>query len=112
VKVVLKDGKLTPSVKDGTFELIPFKNKRSNPQNFYYWGCLVKFISEETGYTPEECHAKLAYKFLLVKTESQPFVRSTTTLNTAEMEEYNENVRRWASSFLSLYLPLPGEWSE
>jgi len=96
----------------GKFDLTPFKKKRTNPQNSYYWGCLVKHISNETGHDPDDTHGKLAYKFLLVKTESQPFVRSTTSLNTVEMEDYNENVRRWASEFLQLYLPLPNEWSE
>ena len=96
----------------GKFDIESFKKKRSNPQNAYYWGILIKEIANETGYTPEETHAKLAYKFLLVKEGSQPFVRSTTSLKTAEMEEYNENVRRWASDFLSLYLPLPNEYSE
>ena len=70
---------------------------------------LVKQIADYTGYTSEETHAKLAYKFLLVRDEKTPYVRSTTTLNTTEMEKYNEDVRRWASSFLSLYLPLPNE---
>jgi len=96
----------------GKFELAPMKKKRSNPQNSYYHGCLVDMISKETGYSHDETHAKLAFKFLLVKTGNQPYVRSTTTLSTAEMEEYNENVRKWASEFLNLYLPLPGEWSE
>ena len=96
----------------GKYELSPLRKKRSNPQNSYYWSVLIKEISKETGHSPEDTHAKLAYKFLIVRTESQPFVRSTTSLNTAEMEEYSENIRKWASEFLNLYLPLPGEWSE
>jgi hypothetical protein len=34
---------------------------------------------------------------------------STKKLTTVEFEEYLERVRRWAASFLSLYVPLPNE---
>ena len=109
MKVTFKNGKSTPPVPNGVYSVSAYKEKRSNPQNAYYWKVLVKQIADYTGYTSEETHAKLAYKFLLVRDEKTPYVRSTTTLNTTEMEKYNEDVRRWASSFLSLYLPLPNE---
>jgi hypothetical protein len=37
------------------------------------------------------------------------FVRSTTSLNTVEMEEYVENIRRFAISELGCYIPEPNE---
>ena len=97
------------SLKDGVYNLHPVRKSRSNAQNSYYWAILVKYISDETGYSEDETHAKLAYKFLLVQDSKTPYVRSTTTLSTIEFEEYNEKIRQWASSFLSLSLPLPNE---
>jgi len=109
VRVTVKNNTLTPVQKDGCYELSPYKKKRSNPQNAYYWGVLIKYISEETGYTESKTHLKLCQKFLLIMDDGTPYAKRTTDLNTAEMEKYNEDVRRWASSFLNLYLPLPNE---
>ena len=107
----LKNGQLESKVrlKDGLYTLTPVRKTRSTSQNSYYWGVLVKHISEETGYSEDETHAKLAYKFLLIKDSKTPYVKSTTKLSTTEFEEYNEKIRQWASSFLSLSLPLPNE---
>jgi len=105
----IKDGKVESKLRDGLYSITPIRKTRSTAQNSYYWGILVKYISEETGYSEDETHAKLAYKFLLQNDSGTPFVKSTTKLTTTEFEEYNEKIRQWASSFLSLSLPLPNE---
>ena len=73
---------------------------RSNPQNKYYWGCVVTILAEHFGYTNEEMHEALKWEFLRKKNDTSPkapfTVRSTTDLSTKEFEEHLENIRRWA----------------
>jgi len=109
VKVTVLNNTLTPVQKDGVYELEKWKKKRSLPQNAYYWKIIVKMISDETGYTTEQTHGKLCQKFLLVKEEGADWVRSTTSLTTAEFETYLEDVKRWASEFLNIVLPDPNQ---
>lgn len=87
-----------------------YRRTRSNQQNRYAYGVVFKLIADATGYTVEE--AKEAMKWLFLREEHEvlpPTVKSTTGLDTAEMEEFLENCRRWASEFLALYIPLPNE---
>ena len=90
-------------------EIYEYKRNRSAEQNRYYFGVVCKLISEETGYTPDEVHQLMAERFLGYEKDGHAFVRSTTTLNTAEMEEYLSAVRMFASQELSCYVPLPNE---
>lgn len=89
------------------------KRKRSMAENNYYWGVVLEVIREEMGLSPEEVHDFLKAKFLKrevqVKGKMFEIIRSTTDLSTVEMEEYLENVRRWASTELGCYIPLPNE---
>lgn len=91
-----------------------YKRNRSSEQNNYCWGVVYKIMSDETGYTPEEVHQLMAERFLSYEKDGHRFVRSTTTLNTAEMEEYLAKVRMFASTELSTYVPMPREvnWLE
>jgi hypothetical protein len=89
---------------------------RSQAQNRWYWGCIVKAISDTTGYDPLEVHELLKEKFL-PKTLALPdkdgianeFVigGSTTKLNKVEFGEYCETVRRWAAECLAIDIPDP-----
>lgn len=88
--------------------------QRSGSQNRYYWSVVIAYISEETGFTKEECHQLMGRMFLkYVKSISdgteEVFVRSTTSLNTLEMTEYIESIRTFALSELGTYIPEPGE---
>lgn len=90
---------------------------RSNNQNSYYWGVVLKLISEHTGYTPEELHDILKYKFLGVEdkkilNETVKVLKSTTKLNTLQFEEYLQRVRDWAQTKLNVFIPLPNEVAE
>jgi len=87
-----------------------FKKSRSNNQNKYMWGAVYDIISDHTGYTTEEVHDAMKLLFLRVHRDGLPdTVKSTSNLNTAEMEDYLENIRRWASVEMGLYIPLPRE---
>lgn len=114
MKVELFEGRIIAPLSkaneiSGVYELTPFKKKRTNPQNKYYWCVLVKFISEETGFDKDTTHAKLGERFRKVMGKGTPYVESTTKLTTKQMEEMNENIRRWGAEFLNLNLPLPNE---
>ena len=95
-------------------EIYEYKRNRSAEQNAYMWGVVYKLISDETGYTPDEVHQLMAERFLGYEKNGHTFVRSTTSLNTAEMEEYLSAVRMFASFDLHCYIPLPNEshWTE
>ena len=90
-------------------EIYEYKRNRSAEQNAYMWGVVYKLISDETGYTPDEVHQLMAERFLGYEKNGHTFVRSTTSLNTAEMEEYLSAVRMFASTDIFLYIPLPNE---
>jgi len=93
------------------------KFKRSSEQNKYYWGVVVKMISDETGYEPAEVHDLLKGAFLQTGEINiggiiQPTYKSTASLDTAEFEEFLERCRRFASMNLSLIILLPNESEE
>lgn len=93
-------------------EINKSKNKRSLNQNKYYWGVVIKIFSDDTGYTPEECHQWLASKFLQYTKNGRDFTRSTKQLDTKEFEEYTEKCRQWLYHELNLHIPLPNEVTE
>ena len=86
-----------------------YKSQRSNPQNNYYFGVVCKILGDYFGYTEEEMHDALKYKFLRKGAADLETVQSTTKLNTAEFEDYLEKVRRWALLEYNVSIPLPNE---
>jgi len=91
----------------------PYKKGRSNSQNRYYWGVVVKMLSEYTGFTDEEIHEILKHHFLSVNKTFNDMIfyipQSTTSLTTAQMEDYLTKVRRWAAAELGCSIPEPNE---
>lgn len=90
------------------------KSKRSLNQNSAYWGIAIEILSECEafgGYTKEEIHDALRKEFLskIDPVTGLTKIRSTTDLNTVEFNEYYAAIQRWASSFLSVYIPDPNE---
>ena len=89
---------------------IPVKKEtRSDRQNRYMWAVVYKTIGDSLGYTPEEVHQIFGEMFLSYQKDFKKFVRSTTSLKTDEMENYLEQVRRFAATELSINVPLPNE---
>ena len=82
---------------------------RSKSQNNYMWGVVYDIISKETGYDQEEVHQLMGQQFLAYEKKEGCFIKSTTELNTKEMEIYLEKVRRFASIELKCFIPLPNE---
>jgi len=90
------------------------RKTRSLAENRYYWGIILTYIADETGYSKEEAHQIFGRMFLRYDKQmpdgtTEAFVRSTTSLNTMEMEEYLEKIRIFALSELGTYIPLPNE---
>lgn len=89
----------------------PAKN-RTLQENKYYW-FMLELIGNELGSSKDEMHQ--AFKLLFLKkpiNEKLFTVKSTSTLNTLEFEDYLENIRRFASLELNIYVPLPNEYEQ
>ena len=88
------------------------KRHRSNEQNAYYWGVVLKTIADYAGYRGEQeitgIHEELKRMFL-PKIGKLNIVKSTSSLNTAEFTDYIENIRSWAAQELGVYIPDPNE---
>jgi len=83
------------------------RKNRTKAQNSYLWGVVYAIIAEHTGYDSiDEVHEAMKRMFLNVHRDGLPdTVRSSSDLSTAEFSEYVEGIKRWASSFLGLYIP-------
>lgn len=95
-------------------------SKRSSPQNRYYWGIVIKEITlrlRELGHqwlTDEDVHDMMKLKFnheQIVSEEGEvlELPKSTTTLTKTQFAEYVDNIRMWASGFLSIDIPDPNQ---
>jgi hypothetical protein len=98
------------------------KNKRSLPQNAYYWACVVPMVKEglrNIGYdevkTEEDAHEIMKYLFLKRQIGSKEtgemieFTRSTTKLTTTLFSEYLESIYKWGAEFLGINIPAPSQ---
>jgi hypothetical protein len=86
------------------------KMNRSQKQNAYYWGVVLKIMGDEIGYLPDEVHQLMGKQFLSYeRSPGELFLKSTSKLSTVEFEDYLANVRRFAATELSIMVPLPNE---
>ena len=82
---------------------------RTLRENSYYWGVVLKLISDEAGHSADDIHDYCKAKFLSKIVMKEKVSGSTKKLSTIKFEEYLENIRRWASIELSCVIPLPNE---
>ena len=111
-------------LKDGRYIVdITKQNKRSNPQNAYYWGLVIPLLKkafEDLGHelTAEEVHEFLKAKFNFKEIINQEtgevnqIPLSTTRLSKSEFSDYIEKIQIFAATFLNLVVPGPGSQSE
>lgn len=86
------------------------QKKSSNAQNSYYYGVIVKIISDHTGHSLDEIDSILKWKFLRQTDEKgMDFVPSKMDLTTKTREQFHEDCRRWGAVVLGLSIPLPNE---
>ena len=74
---------------------------RSERQNKYYWKCIVKPLSDFTGYHKFELHEQLKEMFIL---------STTKELDKKDFNQYCEEIRAWAATDLGVHLPAPNEY--
>jgi len=85
-------------------------NQRSQNQNRYYWGVVIKILGDHLGYTRDEMHDALRWQFLRVEHDKgPPTVQSTTDLSTVRFEDYLAEIRFWAWDEFQVMIPLPNE---
>lgn len=84
------------------------KDVRTNQQNKLYW-TWIDLIGSNLGYTKEETHNLVKYKFLLreevIEGESNFYLKSTTTLSKSEFLKLTEDILYWANDTFNINLP-------
>ena len=89
------------------------RNNRSTRQNKYFYGVIVKMLSDELGYTKDEMADIVKGKFLSeeikVGNDIIRYTKSSTLLNTLDFESLMTDIREWASAELNIFLPLPNQ---
>lgn len=86
-----------------------YRPPKSSGQNRYLHGVVIKLLAEHCGYDPEEMRDALKWRFLRTHEGGDlPAVRSVADLDTAEMTEFIEQIRRLAAE-LGCVIPDPGE---
>lgn len=95
------------------FFAFPKGEKRSILQNKYYWGVIIKVLSEHTGYEKDDLHGYLTKRFLgvtyidLEAGQVTEVTKSTSRLNKQDFMNYCERIRIWAHESLGLKIPDP-----
>ena len=87
------------------------KSTRSNQQNRYYWSGVVGILSTELGYSKDEIHDLLKYKFLkrtvIIGDSEETIMKSTTELTKSEFMDFIADIQLWAAE-LNINIPDPG----
>lgn len=107
--------------KDILLKITKKRKTRSNEQNRYYWGVIIKFwqllLIEEWGeyYTTNQTHEFLKYNCNYsekVNEDTGEILRvtnSTTDNSTTDQEIFQEKCRRLADDMFGSLIPLPNE---
>jgi hypothetical protein len=84
------------------------RKPRTLKQNSWYWVCIIPMVREAGGFdNDDEAHEAMKIHFLTVRKHSLPTVRSTTSLDTGEMVEYCESIRRLGAQMWGIDIPDP-----
>jgi len=98
--------------------VIKSNEKRSIPENSFYWGVVLPTVSDHLGYTNDELHEIFKSLFLsevkYIKMNNGQirevrYAKSTASLKVFEFEQYLENIRTWSALELGISIPLPNE---
>jgi hypothetical protein len=88
------------TAKDWKYVIKEEKKIRTTPQNRYLRWCVYKTIADKMGETDlDYIHWIMGLEFILDRTKKKPYPRSTTSLTTAEMVEYIENIKNRVSQY-------------
>lgn len=83
--------------------------KRTDPQNRFYWGVVIPMLAEHFGYSKDEMHEALKWKFLQKPGANPPTVGSTKKMDTVKFNAYIEQIQVWAAQEYSIIIPDPNE---
>lgn len=88
----------------------PHKLTRSQRQNRYYWGVVIKTLSDFTGDDAEATHKALSEMFLHGEKVTALGIEvmvypSTTKLNTKEFSAFVDAIRHFAMHDYGVYIP-------
>jgi len=95
-----------------TLTISKARKARSQEQNRYYWGVVVKMLGDHFGYELEEMHSELKRKFNPRPSRLDPsetFGGTTTKLSTVEFNDYLDRIVRWAAMEYQVVIPDPSE---
>lgn len=112
------------SLSDGNYKLTIEKiyNKRSTPQNAYLWGVVYPIVKGglidagfdefRQDYELEMTHELCKFRFLkrdIANSDGEvmEIIGSTKELRTVAFMEYLENIGKWASEYLQVFIPEP-----
>lgn len=87
------------------------RTKRTDPQNRYYFGVVVKLLAEHCGYETDEMHEALAMRFLRIEDcpiTGAPRRKRTPKTDTEEFARYLDSCIRLAAE-LGVVIPSPSE---
>ena len=107
-------------LEDGSYAVeVKKSKKRSNPQNAYYWSCIIPLVTDglkNLGHTWSEDDVHDVLKGLFLKRKKElpngeivETVGSTRKLTIEEFGEYIERIAQWSSEYLGCIIPKPGE---
>lgn len=118
-----KDGTLLITL--STQSVLPEFKKRTNAENRYYFGIIVKHaaacFSEAEGrtYSPEQAHERLKLELnygyvemtnkITGETKTEKVPLTTANLSTVEFENYLSECRVFLNEWFGVYVPMPNE---
>ena len=89
--------------------------KRSNPQNAYHFGVIVKIICDDTGNDKNDIHEYLLGEHVgwvtyevMGQLKKRP-ARRSHDMDVETFDKFNEWCLAWAAQNLGIVIPLPGE---
>ncbi len=98
------------------------RNRRSLPQNAYYWGVVIPLVTKAINdlgndFDEEETHEFIKSRFNTKQVEVFDghyidIPMSTAKLDTKEFMAFIERIQQFASTMLSLYIPSPNEQTQ
>lgn len=104
------------------FDYCRYRLRRSDPQNRYYWGVIVKLFAtflrgQGESYTDHDAHEVLKFKFLkfsIVNESTGELIgessKSTATLKTSEFNDYIEKCVAWLADQFGIICPDPNDY--
>jgi hypothetical protein len=84
-----------------------YRRQRTDPQNNYYFGVVIKIIGDYVGEDDYQAvHEALKIKFLgTERKKGLDIPKHSKTLKTHQFSEYVEKIKRWAAQEYGIYIP-------